>query len=130
MLTIKNYLDKSNIHGIGLFADEDIPKGTVVWEFRKHFDYIVPIEEYENLDDIQKIYWDTYSYVCKLRNVYMISIDNDRFMNHSEDWANVGYDENYNYVARKDISIGEEILADYRDFIHKDYWEEDWFIEN
>ena len=33
MYLVKTYLDKSGIHGMGVFAGEDIPKGTIVWDF-------------------------------------------------------------------------------------------------
>jgi len=33
MFLVKTYLDKSKIRGIGLFADEFIPKGTLIWKF-------------------------------------------------------------------------------------------------
>jgi hypothetical protein len=38
MLTVKTYLDKSNISGIGLFAGENIKKGTITWKFNPHID--------------------------------------------------------------------------------------------
>lgn len=36
MLLVKTRLGISSIHGIGLFADELIPKGTVTWRFMNH----------------------------------------------------------------------------------------------
>ena len=38
MLLVKTYLDKSPIHGIGVFAAERIPKGTKIWRFVDGFD--------------------------------------------------------------------------------------------
>ena len=38
MLLVKTYLDKSPIHGLGVFAAEPIPKGTKIWRFVEGFD--------------------------------------------------------------------------------------------
>lgn len=40
MLLIKTKLDLSKIHGVGLFADEFIAKGTKIWEYRPNFGLI------------------------------------------------------------------------------------------
>ena len=32
MMLVRNYIDKSPIHGVGVFAGEFIPKGTCIWE--------------------------------------------------------------------------------------------------
>jgi len=45
MLLIKTYLDKSPIHGIGVFAGEFIKKGTQVWEFNPLIDIILTPEQ-------------------------------------------------------------------------------------
>ena len=37
-MTVKTIIKESDIHGIGLFADEFIPKGTKIWEFTPNFD--------------------------------------------------------------------------------------------
>ena len=38
MLYVKTKIRLSKVHGIGLFADENIPKGTVIWRFTPGFD--------------------------------------------------------------------------------------------
>ncbi len=38
MLLVKTKLGLSKIHGIGLFADENIKKGTIIWKFTPDFD--------------------------------------------------------------------------------------------
>ena len=38
MLLVKTKLDLSGIHGIGLFANEFIPKDTVIWKFNRLID--------------------------------------------------------------------------------------------
>ena len=41
MLLVKTYLDKSLIHGVGVFADEFIKKGTLMWEFNPLIDVVL-----------------------------------------------------------------------------------------
>ncbi len=38
MLLVKTKLGVSSVHGIGLFAAQFIPKGTVTWEYHPEFD--------------------------------------------------------------------------------------------
>ena len=38
MLLVKTYLDKSPIHGLGVFAAERIPRGAKIWRFVEGFD--------------------------------------------------------------------------------------------
>ena len=38
MLFVKTRVLPSRIHGLGLFADEDIPKDTILWKFTSEFD--------------------------------------------------------------------------------------------
>ena len=41
MLLVRTYLDRSAIHGIGLFAAERIPKGTVLWRLEPSIDLLL-----------------------------------------------------------------------------------------
>src|SRR3954469_1637143 len=47
MLLVKTRLGPSTIHGIGVFADEDIPRGTIVWSFNPLIDKALTDEEIE-----------------------------------------------------------------------------------
>lgn len=76
MLLVKTKLGKSEIHGVGLFADEFIAKGTVIFKesfFTKHFTE----NEYNELSEIQKNFVNHYCYF--LGGVWRCSLDNDRF---------------------------------------------------
>lgn len=41
MLQVRTYLDKSPIDRLGLFAAEDIRKGTITWEFYPDVDIVL-----------------------------------------------------------------------------------------
>ncbi len=120
MLKVKTQTKQSEVHGIGLFADQDIPEGTVVWEFDSNIDISITKEVYESLPDVQKQFFDHYGYWSDELNLYICAADGWRFTNHSEcanvvtvnsSTGNEGQD-----VATRDIKKGEELLFDYRSF--------------
>ena len=49
MLVVKTKIKNSPIHGIGLFAEEFIPKGTLVWKLNKKFDLIYTKKQFNSL---------------------------------------------------------------------------------
>jgi SET domain-containing protein len=112
MLLVRTYLDKSSIHGIGLFATEDIKAGTQIYYLDHNLVKKFP-EMYVNTSDkVEKEFFNTYAW--KKDNYYYLSLDNDRFMNHSE-YPNT-YETEYATFAKVDIMAGEEITCNYKDF--------------
>lgn len=114
MLLVPTYLDKSPINGIGLFALTFIPKRTVIWEYTNFLDrtyskYVVENMPESNLKNFVKKY-------CYLDDgswpVYVLCVDDARFMNHSID-PNTSNGEGWTTVANRDIQIGEEITCNY-----------------
>lgn len=109
MLLVRTKVKPSEIHGTGLFADEFIPKGTIIFKesfFTKHFTQ----EQYESLPQLQREFISHYCYF--LGGVWRCSMDNDRFMNHSENPNTIEPDD-YTTVAAVDINIGDEITTNY-----------------
>jgi len=47
MLKVQTYLDRSAVHGTGLFAKQAIKRGTVVWRLDTRCDRVVSDAEYE-----------------------------------------------------------------------------------
>ena len=47
MLLVKTHIAPSQIHNLGLFADEFIPAGTEVWRFTPGYDLELTVEEME-----------------------------------------------------------------------------------
>lgn len=120
MLVIDTYLDKSSIEGIGVFAAEDIPKGTILWEFNPLFDSIIREDEITDLPrHIQK--WLYYHSWQDADGHYRVGIDNDKFINHSLDPNSRFSKESYTWAALRDIKKGEELTEDYTEFSESDY---------
>lgn len=115
MLRVKTYLDKSTIPngGIGLFADEDIEEGTVVWEFVEGMDVEIPEEKLEHMHPLDKEFMLTYPYYNEPTKSFIFPVDNARFFN-SSDTPNVKEDKGKapTLAARK-IFKGEELLTNY-----------------
>lgn len=124
MLNVKTYLDKSSIHGIGLFANQFIEKGDLIWQFTKGIDQWLDRHELEKqlkdgeigkaeFDFVQNaaVYDEDY-------DAYCLVADNVRFMNHSSE-SNCGETQDtgelFEMFALRDIHPEEEITLDYNE---------------
>jgi SET domain-containing protein len=118
MLTIKTKIKQSELHGIGLFADQDIPKGTIVWKFDRLIDRIYVPEEIEAMPTLTKNQMKHYGYQNDYGN-YILCGDDARFFNHS---TSANCFERYSpegispTIACKDIKRGEELTINYCQF--------------
>ena len=112
MLLVKTYLDKSAIHGLGVFAGELIRKGTKIWRFVEGFDHAYSPKQFAKLPKPAREFLKNYGY--RVDGEILFTVDNDRHINHSEDpntYLKSGY-----AIARRNIRKGEEITNDYREF--------------
>lgn len=121
MLMVPTKVQSSEIHGLGLFALEAIPKGTLVWQFVQGFDITVSVHDQItgfNLRDAcpqaASDFLEKYAYKTD-HGEYEVCVDDARFMNHSTS-PNIQATGDRNYAIR-DIAAGEEIVCDYADFI-------------
>ena len=122
MLLVKTKTAPSPIHGTGLFADEFISKGRVIWRFSKPIDEAYTEEEVQKLPEPKRseILGLHFTYKSKETGRYILPGDDGRFINHSftptiETIFETGVEEDSGIAAR-DIQIGEELTVDYRVF--------------
>ncbi len=119
MLTVKTKVQISNTDGLGLFADQFIPKGSITWRFNPKFDLYFDPKEVEEMPEMQRDLIIHFAYLSKKSGQYVYSIDNTRFTNHSSD-PNIDNttvldgDVEVCGIAKRDIQIGEEMTIDYR----------------
>ena len=115
MLLVKTKLDKSPVHGIGLFAAEFIPEGTVIWEFNPAVDTKLTCEQIAQLSPPCQEQIERYTYREKFTGMYVLCGDDARFFNHSADPNCVDIDNAAEglTVARRNIYPGEELTCDY-----------------
>jgi uncharacterized protein len=112
MLLVKTYLDKSRLHGLGVFAGQFIRKGTKIWRFVEGFDRFYTPKQFAKLPKPAREYIKLHGF--RWEDEVLFSADHDSHMNHSENpntYLHNGY-----AVARRNIRKGEEITNDYRDF--------------
>ena len=120
MFLVKTLLKPSRIHGIGVFADQDIKKGTLVWRFDPQFDIIFDSKQMALMPEAKKNFIMGYGYLSKETNKYILSIDNARFLNHSAsnniDGIDIPGEPEGGDIANRDIKMREELTVDYRTF--------------
>lgn len=120
MLHVKTIVGTSPIAGIGLFTDQDIFKGTIVWLFQKGFDLKLDPKAISNFPEVAQDYLSTYAYASKQSGLLICPMDNGRFLNHSTN-PNLdvifkdGVAEDIN-IANRDIKKGQELTIDYQMF--------------
>jgi len=116
MLRIKTRVGPSEIHGVGLFADEDVAEGTVIWE-RTSLDLVLLSSDLASLPDVEREFVYEYGTFCRVLDTRFVCLDNTRFMNHATGLAAnvVSTDlqiDSVNIAARR-IRRGDEITIDY-----------------
>jgi SET domain-containing protein len=118
MLLVKTFLKPSAIHGIGLFAAENIPEGTVVWRLDPSIDVELTEEQIERLAATSRDQIVKYTYLDIVRRTYVLCGDDARFFNHEDAPNCVDYPDDCGgtTVAARDIRAGEELTADYGKF--------------
>ena len=98
----------SGTHGRGLFADCDLPAGTVVWKFDASVDKAVSSQSIG-----RKRYWrfDNFAYYDKDIKKWVYHMDKTKWINHSHtpNLKNRGME----MVTIRHIRRGEELLEDY-----------------
>lgn len=112
MLLVKTYLDKSPIHGVGVFAGEFIRKDAKIWRFVEGFDRFYSPKEFARLPKPARDFIKQHGY--RVDSEILFTVDHDRHMNHSDEpntYLHNGY-----AIARCNIRKGVEITNDYREF--------------
>jgi SET domain-containing protein len=113
MMLVRNYIDKSPIHGIGVFAGEFIPKGTCIWELTPGCDQVYGEDALAAMTPVQREIVLFYGYVEAGIEGIILCCDNARHYNFSSD-PNSGSDDRVKHGARstyalRDIAEGEEL---------------------
>lgn len=117
MLLIPTFLSSSEIHGLGLFTSVAIPKDTVLEEINEKFDKVFSEDEIKGFPKLFRKFLRHYGY--KQDSKYFLSVDNGRFMNHSEN-PNV-FIINGKSISVRYIAVNEELTCNY--YHLDDEWE-------
>lgn len=119
MLRVKTKLGQSGKDGIGLFADEFVPSGTVTWQYDPEFDVAFEENVITRIPKHVREQFLKYSYFDHSLKKYILCSDDQRFINHSNTPNVLSTPEKD--VAARDIHAGEEMTCDYT------HYEHDWF---
>lgn len=116
MLTVNTRIAPSTIHGIGLFAAQEIEAGTLVWKHSLSLDPVWLKDDVGELCGNEKAAMLNYCYVNS-RGEYVLCGDDARFWNFSEtpncDVTMARRGENP-VIAVKKIKRGEEMTISFR----------------
>lgn len=114
MIHIKYKIKSSPIHGIGLFTDQDIKKGMLVYTPNPVLDTDITQQQFDELSSSEKNEVMYYGYFHKKTQRYHVAFDAIRILNHATvGVANVTQDDSMTMTAIRDIKEGEELLQDY-----------------
>lgn len=114
MLLVKTKIDLSNIQGIGLFANQYIKRGSIVWELDTLVDKLYDEEIFDLIRSPTKEALCKYSY--KMGGKIIVCGDDARFINHSKHPNCIEDEKTLNSIAAYDIMSGEEITENYASF--------------
>lgn len=118
MMVVRTFLDKSPIHGFGVFAKVFVPQGAKVWEFHEKLDLRFTPEEFEALPESVREELEWHMYEPEEGGSYYYEATMGKYMNHSRE-PNVDFSTVGVGVALRDIQPGEELTCDYRHFMAK-----------
>jgi hypothetical protein len=88
MLLVKTVVTTSTIHGKGIFAAQDIPKGTLIWEYDSVNDLTLTEHQHQCLaNTIGDAYKNAFvlMYFDKDIDQYVLHTDGLQYMNNSFD---------------------------------------------
>lgn len=117
MLLVKTRIGPSQVHGNGVFAEEFIPKGTVIWRFVQGFDEALTYSHFMELPNEERLSRMRCGYVSRFTGMVITAGDNYVCTNHSHQ-PNIGVSPNWEApegcdIALRDVQPGEELLFDY-----------------
>lgn len=133
MLQILSFVAQSDIHGLGVFANQDIKKGQIIWRFEPPFDRT--FSKIEFLAHLERLPSRSQLHIVKMtylreNKIYLLQ-DHSTYINHSEYTPNVELIDTQTEVAVRDIGRGEELLENYSvNYDKDDLFQIDPLIDN
>jgi uncharacterized protein len=116
MMLVPERVDRSPIHGLGVFAVGSIAKGTLVWRFTPGFDLDLDPKVLDEQPSHFRQVILHYGYIDPRVHRFILCCDDGRFINHSDTpnlRLDVGADPYGIDVVARAIEAGEELTIDY-----------------
>ena len=117
MMLVRTFVAASPIEGLGVYADEFIPAGKLLWQLNPKFSVTFSLADIEAMPTHTREYVERYAFPhLTLGEGYMVlELDNGRYMNHSGE-PNTDFTAFDRGRAIRDIQAGEEITCNYYEF--------------
>jgi hypothetical protein len=116
MMLVRSYVAQSPIEGLGVYADQFIPAGTLIWKLNHNFIATFARGGLGDLPPHIREFVEKYSFPdFENEELLYVEIDNGKFMNHSEK-PNTDFKAFSEGYAICDIAEGEEITCNYYEF--------------
>lgn len=85
MMVVRTYIDKSGIHGIGVFAKELLRKGDKIWEYHPVFDLKIDPDVFAALPEAAREEIEIHMYMPEANGPFYYETTSGKYMNHSRD---------------------------------------------
>ena len=118
MMHINYKLDKSDHHGIGLFTNEDLESGQLVYTASPLLDLNITQEEFDSLSAAEQKEVQWWGFFDEPTQKWHVDFDVSKFINHSTE-ATLTQDESHSdayLVTTRKIEKGEELTQNYLEF--------------
>ena len=120
MLLVRTTVKPSPIHGLGLFAAENIAQGTRIWRMSPGLDLQLDIEKCATFCNAEITKLNFHGFISKKTGKFQYSFDDVRYINHDDNGnVTLEFDEaepEYPIIAKRDIQEGEELTQNYSEF--------------
>lgn len=106
------------MHGIGLFADEDLKKDQLVYVSSPKLDVDITQQEFDSLDEREKSEIRYWGFRVEENNTWHVDFDVSRFINHSYSptlTQDPSHKDAY-LITTRDVKQGEELTQNYLEF--------------
>ena len=115
---IKYKLDRSALHGLGIFADQDVKKGELIFTASPVLDVNITQEQFDALTEAEQTQIRYWGFFDQPTQKWHVDFDHIHFINHSYDPSttqDLTHPEAY-ITAARDIKAGEELTQNYLEF--------------
>ncbi len=118
MIHIRYKLNISPHHGIGLFADEDLKAGQLVYTASPLLDVNITEEQFASLHEKEKEEIRWWGFKIEDKGVWHVDFDVSKFINHSyTPTLTQSPDHTDAYlVTTREVKSGEELTQNYLEF--------------
>mmetsp|Transcript_64184 Transcript_64184/g.102202 ORF Transcript_64184/g.102202 Transcript_64184/m.102202 type:complete len:156 (+) Transcript_64184:156-623(+) len=140
-MEIKYSVKKSGIDGagMGLFADEFVPKGKIIWRLKDEYCTI-----YHSKQSLEKVLAKMSREEAINHLVHCFNLDPDTVVHETDDGKYINHSPQYNMIqfsytfkdrdklclyATRDIKPGEELLENYHNTYYCPEYENKWLTE-